>query len=168
MPDLALKRGLGRELVVAPYASVLAAMVDPERALANLAAAGDAWARSGRYGFRDAHRLHPPRSRQPTTHVVGTYMAHHIGMGLVALTNALTAQVWQRRFHADPLVRSAELLLHERIPRRLVLQEPQGAELDEALPEAEIERPVGARARHARHAGSRTSRCWATCPTPSW
>ena len=69
-------------------------------------------------------------------------MAHHVGMGLVALTNALTAQVWQRRFHADPLVRSAELLLHERIPRRLVLQEPQGARRDEAMPEAEIERPA--------------------------
>ena len=50
-------------------------------------------------------------------------MAHHIGMSLVALTNVLEAEVWQQRFHADPLVRSAELLLHERIPRRLVLQD---------------------------------------------
>src|SRR6266850_2166196 len=37
VPDLALKRGLGRELVIAPYATVLAAMIDPQPALANLA-----------------------------------------------------------------------------------------------------------------------------------
>jgi cyclic beta-1,2-glucan synthetase len=54
-------------------------------------------------------------------------MAHHIGMGLAALTNALHEGVWQERFHADPLVRGAEVLLHERIPRRLVLQEAQEA-----------------------------------------
>ena len=69
-------------------------------------------------------------------------MAHHVGMGLVALTNVLTAQVWQRRFHADPLVRSAELLLHERIPRRLVIQQPQATRADEAMPDPEIERPA--------------------------
>ena len=62
-------------------------------------------------------------------------------MSLVAMTNVLTTKIWQRRFHADPMVRSAELLLHERIPRRLVVQEPQGARPDEAMPEAEVERP---------------------------
>ena len=82
-------------------------------------------------------------------------MAHHLGMGLVALTNVLTSEIWQRRFHADPLVRSAELLLHERIPRRLVLQEPQGPRPDEALPEAE--------ARAARRCASSTRR---TRPQP--
>ena len=68
-------------------------------------------------------------------------MAHHIGMSLVALTNVLSNNIWQRRFHADPLVRSAELLLHERIPRRLVVQEPQDLRPDEAMPEADTERP---------------------------
>ncbi|MFL5401430.1 MAG: GH36-type glycosyl hydrolase domain-containing protein [Gemmatimonadales bacterium] len=139
VPDLALKRGLGRELVVAPYASALAAMIEPERALKNLRLLETAGA-LGRYGFRDA--LDYTRAELGTDyHVVGAYMAHHLGMGLVALTNALTSQVWQRRFHADPVVRSAELLLHERIPRRLVPQKPQGAEM-EALPEAETERPA--------------------------
>jgi cyclic beta-1,2-glucan synthetase len=69
-------------------------------------------------------------------------MAHHVGMSLVALTNALTADVWPRRFHAEPMVRSAELLLHERAPRRLELQEPQTSQADEALPDPELERPV--------------------------
>src|SRR5207244_7376245 len=92
-------------------------------------------------GCRDALDCpRPDADRSPA--VVCTYMAHHVGMSLVALTNTLTAQVWQRRFHVDPVVRSAELLLHERIPRRLVLQEPQGARRDEAMPEAEMERPA--------------------------
>jgi cyclic beta-1,2-glucan synthetase len=140
VPDLALKRGLGRELVVAPYASALASMIDPQRALANLGQLEAAGA-LGAYGFRDAldyTRPDPGRSYA----VVHAFMAHHLGMGLIALTNTLTTQVWQRRFHTDPLVRSAELLLHERIPRRLVLQAPQAARPDEALPEAEVERPA--------------------------
>ncbi|HEU4682327.1 MAG TPA: glucoamylase family protein, partial [Gemmatimonadales bacterium] len=140
VPDLALKRGLGRELVIAPYASVLATMVDPEKSLANLRLLEKEGA-LGRYGFRDAIDFTRP-DPDGGSHVVGAFMAHHLGMSLVALTNGLTSQVWQRRFHADPLVRSVELLLHERIPRRLVPQKPQGARPDEGLPEAETERPA--------------------------
>jgi cyclic beta-1,2-glucan glucanotransferase len=139
VPDLALKRGLGRQLVIAPYASVLATMVDPGPALSNLQQLEGLGA-LGRYGFRDAVDYTRPDPKKDYA-VVRTYMAHHLGMGLIALTNALTSQVWQRRFHADPMVRSAELLLHERIPRRVVPQEPQGARVDEALPEAEVDRP---------------------------
>ncbi len=139
VPDLALKRGLGRELVVAPYASVLAAMVDPERSLENLRVL-ETMGTLGRYGFRDSIDYTRPDT-DSDRHVVGAFMAHHLGMGMVALTNVLTSQVWQRRFHTDAVVRSAELLLHERIPRRLVPQKPQAAELDQAMPEAENERP---------------------------
>ncbi|HST63541.1 MAG TPA: glucoamylase family protein [Longimicrobium sp.] len=140
VPDLALKRGLGRDLVIAPYASALAVMVAPRRALANLAALEKKGA-LGPYGFRDALDYTRPDPERRFA-VVGNYMAHHVGMGLAALTNALTAQVWQERFHADPLVRSAELLLHERIPRRLVVQEAQATRADEALPDPETENPA--------------------------
>jgi cellobiose phosphorylase len=137
VPDLALKRGLGRELVVAPYASVLAAMVDPRAALENLEKLEGLGA-LGPYGFRDALDYTRP-SPDHRFALVHAYMAHHLGMGLVALTNVLSGQLWQRRFHTDPVVRSAELLLHERIPRRLVLHQAQGARADEALPEVEQE-----------------------------
>lgn len=140
VPDLALKRGLGRELVIAPYATVLAAMVDPAKALANLRVL-EGEGTLGRFGFRDALDFTRPDPDQPNA-VVGTFMAHHLGMGLVALTNVLLTEIWQRRFHADAVVRSAELLLHERIPRRLVLQEPQGVRPDEAPAEAEVDRPA--------------------------
>ena len=140
VPDLALKRGLGRDYVVAPYAAALAVMVDAPRALANLAAL-EGMGTLGPYGFRDA--VDYTRPDPGTRHaVVRTYMAHHIGMSLVALTNALTAQRWQRRFHDDPMVRAAELLLHERIPRRLELQPTQEARASEALPDPELAQPT--------------------------
>ncbi|HUF77084.1 MAG TPA: glucoamylase family protein, partial [Longimicrobiales bacterium] len=140
VPDLALKRGMGRDLVVAPYASALAAMVEPRRSLANLAILDEEGA-LGPYGFRDAiDYTRPPPGGGGA--VVGTYMAHHIGMTLVALTNVLEGSIWQRRFHADPLVRSAELLLHERLPRRLVFHRPHVVRPDESLPKPELERPA--------------------------
>ena len=129
VPDLALKRGLSRDLVVAPYATLLALPVEPHQAMRNLAALEGEGA-LGPYGFRDAVDYTRPQlgSRRA---LVGAYMAHHIGMGLVALTNALTRDVWPRRFHTDALVRSAELVLFEQIPRRFVLQDAQTGELEE-------------------------------------
>lgn len=140
VPDLGLKRGLGHDLVIAPYATALAAPVVPLPALANLGALERVGA-LGPYGFRDAidYTRHEPGQRFA---IVRTYMAHHIGMGLVALTNVLTANVWQRRFHADSLVRSAELLLYERIPRRLVLQDPPAAGADAARADPEPNPPA--------------------------
>ena len=135
VPDLALKRGLGRDLVVAPDAAALASMVDDARSTANLAAFEQLGA-LGTYGFYDAvdYTRPEPGGRHA---IVRTYMAHHVGMTLVALTNAITGQRWQHRFHDDPLVQSAELLLHERIPRRLVLQGPSVSRAPEVTPEPE-------------------------------
>ncbi|MEP7382015.1 MAG: glucoamylase family protein, partial [Gemmatimonadota bacterium] len=138
IPDLALKRGLGRDLVIAPYATLLAAMVDLRDALPNLARLERAGA-LGRFGFRDALDFTRPDPGRRFA-VVQNYMAHHIGMSMVSLANVLLSRVWQRRFHADPLVQSAELLLHERVPRRLLLQEAQVVNPEEALPRPELER----------------------------
>jgi cyclic beta-1,2-glucan synthetase len=120
VPDLALKRGLNRDLVIAPYATALAMMVEPHQAVRNMAAL-EAEGALGPYGFRDAvdYTRPVPGARKA---VVGAYMAHHIGMSIVAFANALCRNIWQTRFHTDALVRSAELILQERIPRRLVLQ----------------------------------------------
>ncbi|MCC7132600.1 MAG: hypothetical protein IT352_08145 [Gemmatimonadales bacterium] len=140
VPDLALKRGLGRDLVVAPYAAALAAMVDPERALRNLAAL-ERLSALGRYGFFDAVDYTRPAKGSDYA-VVRNYMAHHIGMSLVALTNLLTRRIWQRRFHTDALVRAVELLLHERIPRRLLLREARAAAADEVRTDPMFDGPA--------------------------
>ncbi|MDP9176783.1 MAG: carbohydrate-binding protein [Gemmatimonadota bacterium] len=121
VPDLALKRGLSKELVVAPYATALALMVEPHQAVRNLSAL-EAEGALGPYGFRDAIDYTRPLPGHRKA-VIGAYMAHHVGMSLVAFDNALKRNIWQERFHSDPLVRSAELILQERIPRRLVLQD---------------------------------------------
>ncbi|MGH2899232.1 MAG: glucoamylase family protein, partial [Solirubrobacteraceae bacterium] len=140
VPDLALERRIGQDLVVAPYATALALAVDPQRALANLAVL-EAKGALGDFGFFDALDYTRPEPGKRFA-IVHNYMAHHVGMALVALANALDDRAWQRRFHADPLVRSVELLLHERIPRRLVLQEPRPARPEAALPNPALERPV--------------------------
>ena len=140
VPDLALKRGLGRDLVIAPYATSLAAMIAPRHALENFARLEEKGA-LGEYGFRDSLDYTRPQPGRKYA-VVQNYMAHHAGMSFVALANTLAERIWRRRFHADPLVRSAEFLLHERMPRRLVLEEPQEASPEESLPRAEMERPA--------------------------
>jgi cyclic beta-1,2-glucan synthetase len=132
--DLGLKHGLDRETVVAPYASMLALQIQPARAIANLSALEKLGA-LGRYGFRDAldYTRVPPGARYT---IVRTFMAHHIGMSFLALTNSLLEEVWPKRFHADPIVRATELLLHERIPRRLVLQSANASPAPEVMPDS--------------------------------
>ena len=139
VPDLALKRGLSRELVVAPYATALALLVEPHQAIRNLAVLESEGA-LGPYGFRDAIDYTRPQPGSRKT-VIGAYMAHHIGMSLVAFDNALNRNVWQTRFHSDSVVRSAELILQERIPRRLVLQDVQQQDEARRVP-IETEKPA--------------------------
>ncbi len=140
VPELALKRGMGRDLVIAPYASLLALAVDPETSMENLTELEGLDA-LGPYGFRDA--LDFTRPDGDGSHaLVQTYMAHHIGMSMVALSNALARGVWRGRFHSDPRVKAAELLLQERLPRAQAFQETQRAEPEDALPEPELAQPM--------------------------
>jgi cyclic beta-1,2-glucan synthetase len=135
VPGLGLKRGLGDELVVAPYASALAAMVDPPRSASNLrrlTAAG----LQGDYGFFDAidYTVRETDGRADADGeadsggagtVVRTYFAHHAGMTLVALANVLRGDVMVNRFHSDPRVQATELLLQERVPRHTPTVQPR-------------------------------------------
>ncbi len=148
IPDLALKRGLARDLVIAPYATALAAMIDPVTSLENLATL-EAMGALGPYGFCDALDYTRPQADEGVA-LVRAFMAHHVGMSLVAFTNLLTDDRWQARFHADALVKSVALLLHEGIPRRLVLREAQETPPEEARTEHEAERPA-VRAVDTRH-----------------
>ena len=119
VPDLALKRGLGADRVVAPYATLLAAMYKPTEACENLRRLEALGAR-GRFGFYEAVDFTP--SRLPDGNeksIVQAYMAHHQGMGLVAINNILKTSVVARRFHREPMVQATELLLQERIPKNV-------------------------------------------------
>ena len=125
VPGLGLKRGLGDDLVVAPYASILAAPLvagDVVQNLDRLARLGMA----GRYGFYEAIDFTPGRAPDGPARgvLLPTFMAHHQGMILVALDNALHDFPMQRRFHAEPRVQAADLLLQERIPHQVPLKKP--------------------------------------------
>jgi cyclic beta-1,2-glucan synthetase len=139
VPDLGLKRGLARDLVVAPYASALAMLVAPERALRNLQRL-EAQGGLGTYGFFDAFDYTRTEGGERFA-IVKTFMAHHIGMTLVSLTNALRGHEWQRRFHADPIVRATALLLDERVPRRIALHKAHVPRSEELVRDAAVVRP---------------------------
>ncbi|CAM5299590.1 Cyclic beta 1-2 glucan synthetase OS=Rhodanobacter lindaniclasticus OX=75310 GN=B1991_15675 PE=4 SV=1 [Rhodanobacter lindaniclasticus] len=117
VPGLGLKRGLGDDVVIAPYASALALMIAPAAATKNLQRlAGEGV--QGRYGMYEAVDYTP--ARLPVgqdSALVRSFMAHHQGMSLLALDFALLGRPMQRRFAADPQFRATELLLQERIPR---------------------------------------------------
>jgi cyclic beta-1,2-glucan synthetase len=132
VPGLGLKRGLFEDVVVAPYATALAAMVDPRAALNNFSRLEQAGAR-GAYGFYEALDYTPSRlPEQARVAVVRAYMAHHQGMTIVALGNVVHDGLTRRRFHAHPLVQAAELLLQERTPRAVAVARPRGEEVREA------------------------------------
>ena len=44
-------------------------------------------------------------------------MAHHQGMSIVAIANAIFEGRMRDRFHSDPVIEAAELLLQEKAPR---------------------------------------------------
>ena len=125
VPGLGLKRGLAEDLVVAPYATMLAAPIVPADVVRNLERLGTEGL-AGPYGFYEAIDYTPERlpPDAPGGVVLLTFMAHHQGMSLVALDNALNGAPMQHRFHADARVQAAELLLDERIPQLVPLKNP--------------------------------------------
>lgn len=117
VPGLGIKRGLAGDLVIAPYASVLALMVDPEEACLNL----ERLAAEGfetRYGFYEAIDYTPTRlPRDKSNAVVRSFMVHHQGMSFLSLANLLLDRPMQKRFESNPLFQATILLLQEQIPK---------------------------------------------------
>ena len=117
VPTLGLKRGLGQNAVIAPYASLLATQYAPKAALDNLERLRKLGA-LGVYGFHDAVDFTPTRVPEgKTCAVVRNYMAHHHGMSIAAVANVVFNGALRERFHADPVIEAAELLLQEKAPR---------------------------------------------------
>ncbi len=129
VPGLGLKRGLSEDRVIAPYATALAAMVDPKAAVQNFAALAALGAQS-RFGFYEA--LDFTASRLPETGafaIVRSVMAHHQGMTITALANVLQMGRLRARFHAEPMIQAVELLLQERVPRDAMIAAPHATEV---------------------------------------
>ena len=129
VPGLGLKRGLIENLVVAPYATLLAALIDPKAAVRNLHRLREEGA-FGPYGFYEsidytAERL--PEDQKSV--IIRAFMTHHQGMSLVSLANVLQDNRVVRRFHADPTVQATELLLQERVPVGVPAAHPRAEEV---------------------------------------
>lgn len=139
VPGLGFKRGLGDDLVIAPYASALALMVMPQAACRNLqrlAAEG----LLGSYGFFEAIDYTPLRVPHGKSYaVVRSFMAHHQGMSLLALANVLIDGSMQRRFMSVPIVKATALLLQERVPKKDTMLHPHAAEVSSAARPPTIE-----------------------------
>ncbi len=119
VPGLGLKRGLSSNIVIAPYATGLAAMVDPRASAQNYLLLEREGAR-GAFGFYEALDYTPSRLRNDqTVAVVQAYFAHHQGMTIVSIFNAVKNGEMRDRFHAEPMVRATELLLQERATRNV-------------------------------------------------
>ena len=133
VPGLGLKRGLGEDLVIAPYATGLAAMYAPRAAAQNFERL-EALGGRGRYGFYEA--LDFTRQRVPETGpvaLVRAYMAHHQGMTLVSLANVLLDAALRRRFHREPLIRASRILLQETRHRDASIALPRADQEEAAM-----------------------------------
>lgn len=118
VPGLGLQRGLENDLVLAPYAAVMALPIQLGDSLASLKRMEEMGAK-GKYGFYEAIDCTAQRMPEDTSYIiVRSFMAHHIGMSLLTLSNLLLPRTMIDRFHADKRVQAAELLLQERIPER--------------------------------------------------
>src|SRR5690606_4607369 len=127
---------------IAPYATALAAMVDPHGARVNYSRLARMGA-GGRYGFFEA--LDFTRSRLPENKkvaVVRTTMAHHQGMTIVAIANALLGGAMRARFHREPMIQASELLLQERMPRNVAISHPRAEDVKVAPASVEMEIPA--------------------------
>ena len=132
VPGLGFKRGLGDDLVIAPYASALALTVMPQEACRNLQTLADQGFR-GNYGFFEAIDYTPSRVPRGKNHaIVRAFMAHHQGMSLLAFEHVLLDQPMQRRFMSVPLIQATELLLQERVPKKGATLHPHAAEVSAA------------------------------------
>lgn len=121
VPDLAFKRGIGKDLVIAPYATILAGMYDAFNAVKNLKRLTKLKA-EGIYGFYesiDFTKTRLPEKKESA--IVKAYMAHHQGMSLVSISNILNECLMCKRFHREPIIQANEILLQECTPRNIAI-----------------------------------------------
>ncbi|MEP7164737.1 MAG: glucoamylase family protein [Ferruginibacter sp.] len=117
VPGTGFKRGLGEDLVISPYATIMALMVEPVQAYNNLKAMKEKGF-EGKYGFFEAIDYTASRLQRKQTHtIIRSFMAHHQGMAFLSIAYLLLEKPMQQRFISDIHVKSALLLLQERIPR---------------------------------------------------
>jgi cyclic beta-1,2-glucan synthetase len=134
VPGAGLKRGLSEELVISPYASLMALPIRPQAVMANLEKLSR-YQMMGMYGLYEAIDFTPSRLQLgQKSAIVRSFMSHHQGMILLALANHLEDNVMVRRFHSEPTIQSVTLLLQEQVPGSAPLQQPHEEEDGDVRP----------------------------------
>jgi cellobiose phosphorylase len=125
VPGIGLKRGLSNELVISPYSTIMALQMDTKGAYENLKKLAQEGI-EGKYGFYEA--VDYTKDRMPkgkNKAIVKCFMIHHEGMSIMSLDNVLNKNILQQRFHNIPRVKATELLLQERVPRKIIYDREQ-------------------------------------------
>lgn len=121
IPWLGLKRGLADEIVVAPYASMMAIIDEPIEVLKNLKQL-EKLGMYNKYGFYESIDYTPTRLRKNETKaIVKTYMAHHQGLILLSINNLMNNNIVQKRFVQNPEIEAVDILLQERMPENIII-----------------------------------------------
>ncbi|WP_422484904.1 GH36-type glycosyl hydrolase domain-containing protein [Gudongella sp. DL1XJH-153] len=121
IPNIGFKRGLINDYVVSPYSTYLALNFNKEACLNNLNALRTEGA-EGPYGLYEAidyteERLNDDEEKR----IVKSYMAHHLGMSLLSINNFINDNIMQERFHENPIVKTGELFLEEKLPYKILM-----------------------------------------------
>ncbi len=108
---LALRRISENESTVSPYSTYLSLCLLGNSAIKNLKAFENR-GMYGRYGLYEALDF----NRDSGGLCVKSYMAHHIGMSIIAATNAINDNLFVKRFMSEKRMSAACELLQEKIP----------------------------------------------------
>lgn len=130
VPGLGFKRGLADDLVISPYASLMAISYAPHAVIRNIEQLIH-YKMVGLYGVYEsidftADRLHLDEKSV----IVSEYMAHHQGMILMAMANYFHEDIMVQRMHSDPRIQSVELILQEQVPHSIPVQDPYGEDVN--------------------------------------
>ena len=126
VPKIRLQPVRKNYLVVAPYAAILALDTAEKECMSNLRRLKELGA-FGDYGFYESVDFNVPNSVELTPYcIVKSYMAHHQGMNLAAINNYLNEGILRERFHAEMMIKAAEVLLEEKRQSYLISIAKQG------------------------------------------
>ncbi|MHB8062915.1 MAG: GH36-type glycosyl hydrolase domain-containing protein [Ruminiclostridium sp.] len=121
VPHLGLKRGLVNDLVIAPYATIMAIDIEPKECMNNIQRLKQLGA-EGKFGLYEAVDFTASRlSEGQKCAIVKSYMVHHQGMSMLAFVNYLKDNVMQARFHKNPQIKAVDALIQEKFPTNTII-----------------------------------------------
>ncbi|WP_300383855.1 glucoamylase family protein [Clostridium sp.] len=128
VPGIGLKRGLGEDLVISPYSSMMTLPYRSKTAIENLKNIKELGGH-GKYGYIEAIDF----TEEKEGKMVKSFMVHHLGMSFLALDNVLNNNILIERFHSIPEIKTVEVLLKERVPENITFDRAEESKTFGAL-----------------------------------